>query len=208
MEEVLDLYCLPYDEKVPLVCMDEQPVQFLKETCHPIPAKAGSPERIDYEYERNGTGNVFMFVEPPGCRRHVNVREHKKSLDWAQEIKELLDVEYPKVERIILVMDNLNTHTIASLYKAFTPGEARQLARKLEIHHTPKHGSWLNVAECELSVLTRHCLGRRIGDIQSLHRECKAWEWNRNLKQIGVDWQFTTNVARIKLKQLYPQVND
>jgi len=208
MEEVLDLYSLPYDEEVPLVCMDEQPVQLIKETRDPIPAEPGHPARVDYEYERNGTANVFMFVEPLGGRRSANIRKRKTAVDWAHEIKDLLDEHYPDVERIRLVMDNLNTHKIASLYEAFSPEEARRLARRLEIHHTPKHGSWLNIAECELSSLTRQCLGHRIGDFETLHRETKAWERERNAKQTGVDWQFTNDNARIKLKRLYPQIKE
>jgi len=206
MEEVLDLYSLPYDEEIPLVCMDEQPVQFLGETRVPIPAKPGHPARVDYEYERKGTANVFMFMEPLGGRRTVKIRERKTAVDWAHEIKELLDEGYPKADRVRLVMDNLNTHKIASLYEAFPPEEAHRFARRLEIHYTPRHGSWLNVAECELSSLTRQCLGRRIGDLETLRRETKAWERERNEKQTGVDWQFTVGNARIKLKRLYPQI--
>jgi len=208
MEEVLDLYSLPYDEEIPLVCMDEQPVQLIGETRVPIPAKPGHPARVDYEYERKGTANVFMFMEPLGGRRTVNIRERKTAIDWAHEVKELLDEGYPEADQVRLVMDNLNTHKIASLYEAFPPEEARRLARRLEIHYTPRHGSWLNVAECELSSLTRQCLGHRIGDLETLHRETKAWERERNEKQTGVDWQFTTDNARIKLKRLYPQIKE
>ena len=206
MEEVLDLYCSPNDPEIPLVCMDEQPVQLVKETRTPIPAGPGHPERVDYEYERGGTANVFMFVEPLGGWRCANIREHKTRVDWATGIKELLEVHYPDAKRVRLVMDNLNTHGIASLYEAFAPEEARRLARRLEIHHTPKHGSWLNIAEIELSVLTRQCLDRRMGDIETLRRETKAWERNRNEWQKGVDWRFTNDDARIKLKRLYPQI--
>jgi hypothetical protein len=205
MEEVLDLYCAPYDREVPLVCMDEQPIQLLKETRVSLPAEPGHPARVDYEYERGGTTNVFMFVEPLGEYRCANIRQQKTRVDWAAEVKELLEVHYPKVAKVRLVMDNLNTHSIASLYEAFPPEEARRLARRLEIHHTPKHGSWLNIAEIELSVLTRQCLDRRIPDQETLQREVKAWERNRNTQQKGVDWRFTTDDARIKLKRLYPQ---
>src|SRR3990172_11237116 len=206
MEETLDLYCLPYDPEIPLVGMDEQPVQLVKETRLPIPAGPGHPKRVDYEYERAGTANVFMFVEPLGGRRCANIRRQKTRVDWAHEIKELLNVRYPDAKRVRLVMDNLNTHGTASLYEAFPPEEARRLARRLEIHHTPKHGSWLNMAEIELSVLTRQSLDRRIPDIETLRHEVKAWERNRNGKQKGVDWRFTTEHARIKLRRLYPQI--
>jgi len=212
MEETLDLYQMPYDPSKPMVNMDEQPVQLVKETRAPIPAKAGSadtpgsPERFDYEYERNGTANVFMFAEPLSGKRHVNIRERKTSIDWAQEIKELLDVHYPKADIVRLVCDNLNTHKIGSLYEAFPPEEAHRLSKRLEIHHTPKHGSWLNIAEIELSVLTSQCLDRRIPDIETLRKETKAWEKRRNGLQKGVDWRFTTNDARIRLKRLYPQI--
>ena len=208
MEEVLDLYSLPYDEEIPLVCMDEQPVQLIGETRNPIPAEPGHPARVDYEYKRNGAANVFLFVEPLGGQRTANIRERKTAVDWAHEIKELLDEGYPEADRVRLVMDNLNTHKIASLYEAFSPEKARRLARRLEIHYTPIHGSWLNVAECELSSLTRQCLGRRIGDIETLRSETKAWERERNEKQTGVDWQFRTDNARIKLKRLYPQIKE
>ena len=206
MEDVLDLYCLPYDPEIPAVNMDEQPVQLIKETRAPVPAAPGRPARTDYEYERNGTANIFMFVEPLGGWRKANVRKQKTSVDWAHEIKELLDVDYPDAKKVRLVMDNLNTHKIGALYEAFAPDEARRLARRLEIHHTPKHGSWLNIAEIELSVLTKQCLGRRIPDLEMLHRETKTWERERNRNQKGVDWRFTTDDARIKLKRLYPQI--
>jgi len=211
MEKVLDLYQMPYDPSKPMVNMDEQPVQLIKETRTPIPAKAGSadkpgsPERFDYEYERNGTANVFMFTEPLSGTRHVNIRERKTALDWAEEIKELLDVHYPEADIVRLVCDNLNTHKIGSLYEAFPPEEAHRLAKRLEIHYTPKHGSWLNIAEIELSALTNQCLDRRIPDIETLRNETKAWEKRRNGLQKGVDWRFTTNDARIRLKRLYPK---
>lgn len=207
MEDVLDLYCLPYDPEVPLVCMDEQPTQLIAETRPTLPQEPGKPERYDYEYERKGTAANFMFTEPLGGWRKVSVRERRTSIDWAQEIKELLDRDYPEAEKIRLVVDNLNTHKIASFYEAFEPEEARRLAKRLEIHYTPKHGSWLNIAEIELSVLTNQCLNNRyIADIQTLAKETKAWEKRRNFNQKGVDWQFTTADARIKLKRLYPQI--
>jgi hypothetical protein len=207
MEDVLDLYCLPYDPEVPLICMDEQPTQLIAETRPTLPQKPGKPERYDYEYERKGTAANFMFTEPLGGWRKVSVRERRTSIDWAQEIKELLDRDYPEAEKIRLVVDNLNTHKIASLYEAFEPEEARRLAKRLEIHYTPKHGSWLNIAEIELSVLTSQCLNNRcIPDIQTLVKETKAWEKHRNRSQKGVDWQFTTADAWIKLKRLYPQI--
>ena len=206
MEDILELYCLPYDPNVPLVCMDEQPRQLIKETRTALPAMPGKPQCVDYEYERNGTANIFMFVEPLGAWRHPNVRERKTAVDWAHEIKELLEVHYPQAPLVRLVCDNLNTHKIASLYEAFSPQEARLLAKRLEIHYTPKHGSWLNIAESELSVLTRQCLNRRIPDMDTLRHETQTWGRTRNEQQKGVDWQFTTDDARIKLKRLYPQI--
>ncbi|MGD9506327.1 MAG: IS630 family transposase, partial [Syntrophobacteraceae bacterium] len=211
MEEVLDLYREPYDPKRLMVNMDEQPVQLIKETSIPIPAAPGRPERIDYEYERNGTADIFMFTEPLTGKSHVSVRERRTSIDWAQEVKELLDVRYPEADIVQLVNDNLNTHKIDSLYEAFEPEEARRLAKRLEIHYTPKHGSWLNIAEIELSALTDQCLDRRIPDMDTLRKETKAWEtkaWEtkRNELQKGIDWRFTTSDARIKLKRLYPKI--
>lgn len=206
MEDVLEVYHLPYDPQWPQVCMDEQPIQLIKETRTPIPAGPGKPEQYDYEYERSGTANIFLFVEPLGGWRHVNVTAHRTSVDWAHQIRELVDVHYPETEGIRLVMDNLNTHTVASLYEAFPAQEARRLAQKLEIHYTPKHGSWLNIAEIELSAMTRQCLNRRIPDRATLTSEVAAWEHERNGRQKGVDWRFTTKNARIKLKRLYPQI--
>jgi len=206
MEDILELYCLPYDPNVPLVCMDEQPRQLIKETRTALAAMPGKPRCVDYEYERNGTANIFMFVEPLGAWRQANVRERKTAVDWAHEIKELLEVHYPQVPLVRLVCDNLNTHKIASLYEAFSPKEARLLAKRLEMHYTPRHGSWLNIAESELSVLTRQCLNRRIPDMDTLGHETQTWGRTRNEQQKGVDWQFTTDDARIKLKRLYPQI--
>ena len=206
MEDILDLYCLPYDPEIARINMDEQAVQLIKETVEPLPIEPGQVQRYDYKYERMGTAVNFMFNEPLGNWRKVNVRERKTSIDWAHEIKELLDHDYPNARRVILICDNLNTHKIASLYEAFEPKEARRLAQRLEIHYTPKHGSWLNVAEIELSVFTQQCLQRRIPEISLLRNEAKAWYQKRNHKQKGIDWQFKTNDARIKLKRLYPQI--
>jgi len=208
MEDILELYCLPYDPRVPVVNMDEQPVQLIQETRRPIPAHRGRPARYDYEYERAGTANVFVFIEPLRGWRKTSVRERKTRIEWAHEIKELLEVDYPHAEKVRLVSDNLNTHTIASLYEAFPPQEARRLAKRLEMHHTPKHGSWLNVAESELSVLTRQCLDRRIPDVKTLTSETKAWERRRNATGRRVDWRFTTRDARIRLKHLYPHYKE
>lgn len=206
MEDVLEIYKMPYNPAIPVICMDEQPTQLIKETRTKMTVEPGKPERVDYEYERNGTAANFMFTEPLGSWRKVHVRQQKTSLDWAQEIKELLDKDYPQVQKIVLVCDNLNTHKVASLYEAFAPQEALRLARRLELHYTPKHGSWLNVAEIELSVFTKQCLDRRIPDRTTLQQEAKAWYRKRNANQKAVDWQFTTNDARVKLKKLYPQI--
>lgn len=205
MEDILEVYKRPYDAKRPVVCMDEQPTQLIKETRVPLPLSPGTPARFDYEYERNGTANNFMFTEPLGDWRRVSVRERKTKLDWAAEIKHLLDVEYPKVEAVVLVMDNLNTHTPGALYDAFPPQEARRLLDRLEIHYTPKHGSWLNIAEIELSVFTRQCLDRHLPNLSTLRDEAAAWGKTRNTAKKSVDWQFTTEKARVKLKRLYPQ---
>ena len=204
MEDVLDLYQQPYDPMLPLVCMDEKTVQLLKEKREPISAKPGKPEREDYEYERRGIANVFLFTEPLIGKCHLHVRGRKTGIDWANEIKTLLEVYYPESKRVCLVCDNLKTHSIASLYKAFPAEEARRLARRLEMHYTPKHGSWLNIAEIELHSLTKQCLERRIPDAEALAVEIKAWEKRRNEGQKTVDWQFTTQDARIKRKRLYP----
>ncbi len=206
MEDVLEIYKRPYNSAIPVICMDEQPTQLIKETRRKIAVEPGKPERVDYEYERNGTAANFMFSEPLGSWRKVNVRQRRTSIDWAYEITELLDEDYAEAEKVILVCDNLNTHKIASLYEAFEPKEARRLTERLEIHYTPKHGSWLNVAEIELSVFTEQCLDRRIPDMATLQQEAKAWYRKRNARQKAVDWQFTTEKARIKLKRLYPQI--
>lgn len=206
LEDVLDVYCLGYDPRWPQVCMDEQSRQLIKETRTPLAAAPGKPQREDYEYERKGTANLFMFVEPLTGWRQVTVTERRTAVEWAHQIRDLVDVHYPQAERIRLVMDNLNTHKVASLYEAFAPAEARRIAQRLEIHHTPKHGSWLNMAEIELSALTQQCLDRRIPDIDTLRRETTVWATERNARQKGVDWRFTTPDARIKLKRLYPQI--
>jgi DDE superfamily endonuclease len=208
MEDVLEIYHLPYDLQVPMIRMDEQPVQLIKEVRKPLPAAEGTPERYDYEYERNGTANIFMFTEPLRGVRSVSVRAHKTAIDWATELQQLLDTRYPAADRIRLVCDNLNTHGIGSLYEAFPPEQARRLASRLEIHHTPKHGSWLNIAEVELSALTMQCLDRRLPDMETLIDETQQWDKRRNASQKGVDWQFSTHDARIKLKRLYPQIQE
>ena len=206
MEEILELYHRPFDPECPLICMDEQPIQLIGETRIPIPATINHPEIIDYEYRRNGTANIFMFTEPLNSWRNATVRITKTKTDWALEIKELLNVYYPNANKVILVCDNYSTHTMGALYATFPPEEASRLLKRLEIHYTPKHGSWLNIAECELSALTRQCLDRRMGDLETLKREVNFWKVKRNELQKGVDWQFTTVDARIKLKRLYPQI--
>ena len=208
MEDVLEVYRRPYDPQRPVICLDEQPTQLIGETRTPIALQPGQAQRYDYEYERIGTANNFMIIEPLAGWRKVSVRATKTALDLAHEIKELLDVDYPNAEKVVLVWDNLNTHAPASLYKAFPPQEARRLLDRLEIHYTPKHGSWLDIAEIELSVFTKQCLDRRIDDIDTLRREAKAWADRRNASAAVVDWQFTTDNARIKLKRLYPQLKE
>jgi hypothetical protein len=204
MEEVLDLYQQPYDPARPLVCLDELSAQLLADVRPPQPPAPGRPARQDSEYERHGVANVFLCYEPLRGWRHVSVTERRTRRDWAAVIQDLVDVRYPDAERIVLVQDNLNTHTVASLYEAFPPAEARRLARKLELHFTPKHGSWLNMAEIELSSLRRQCLARRIPNADQLAREVAAWEAYRNARGGTARWQFTTADARIRLKHLYP----
>ena len=207
MEEVLDTYAEPYDTKHPVLCMDEQPVQLLKETRVPIPATKEHARRVDYEYERAGTASVFLFCEPLQGWRFLSVRERRTKVDWALEVEELLRTRYAAAEKVILVCDNLNTHTPGAFYEAFAPEKARSIVRRLEFRHTPKHGSWLNIAECELSAMTRQCLkGRRFGTIEEIRKETKAWQQRTNDKQRGVDWQFRIDDARIKLKSLYPKL--
>jgi transposase len=204
MEDVLDVYKRPYDEKRPVVCMDETNKQQLKEVRAPFPMEPGKPEKFDTEYERNGTSNIFISFEPLKGKRRLKVTDNRRRKDWANFIKEVVDMDYPDAEKIVLVMDNLNTHSGTSLYETFEPAEAKRILDKLEIHYTPKHGSWLNIAELELSHLSRQCLNRRIEDQEKLTKEVAAWERRRNQKQVKVNWQFTTEKARIKLKKLYP----
>jgi len=204
MEDVLDVYELPYDPARPVVCMDEKPYQLLGDAREPLPMRPGDTKKIDSEYVRNGTCSIFAFIEPLGGKHHVSVREHRTATDWAEEIRYLTEEMYPDAEKIILVMDNLNTHKPASLYKAFPPEVARLILRRLEIHYTPKHGSWLDIAEIELNVMTRQCLDRRIDNITDLRSELEAWEDERNQHQATVNWQFRTADARIKLSSLYP----
>lgn len=206
MEDVLELYQEPYDPRRPVICMDEQPRQLIRELRRPIPGEPGRPARYDHEYERAGTANIFLFCEPLAGWRRVEATERRTRLDWADQVRRLLDCDYPEAELVRLVLDNLNTHNAASLYEAFEPATARRLARRLEFHHTPKHGSWLNVAEVELSALSKQSLRGRIPDIEALAERVGAWSRQRNAAQKGVDWQFTTEDARIKLKRLYPQL--
>jgi transposase len=207
MEEVLETYAQPYDPACPVLCMDEQPVQLLKETRTPIPATATHGRRVDYEYERAGTANIFMFTEPLAGWREVAVRQTKTKLDWAHEMARLLEGRYEHCEKVILVSDNLNTHTKGAFYEAFEPERARQLVRRLEFRHTPKHGSWLNIAENELSSVTRQCVsGRRFGDIDALREETSAWSTDVNNTQRGVDWQMKIDDARTKLISIYPKI--
>ena len=204
MEDVLAVYHLPYEPAYPVVCMDESCKQMVGEVRDPIPCAPGRPVRIDDEYVRNGVAEIFMEVEPFAGKRHVAVTERRTRKDWALQIKQMLDECYPDANKVRLVMDNLNTHNIASLYEAFEPGEARRLAERLEIHYTPKHGSWLNMAEIELSVLKGQCLGCRIPDMATMQAEVSAWQKDRNNSARKIDWQFTTADARTKLKRLYP----
>ena len=202
----MEVYHRPYVPDYPVVCMDESSKQLIGEVTEPIPAAPGHPLLKDDEYVRNGVAEIFLEVEPLAGRRHVEVTERRTMLDWAKNIRDMLDIRYPKAKKVVLVMDNLNTHTIASLYEAFPPEEALRLANRLEIHHTPKHGSWLNIAEIELSALKRQCLSERIPDINLMRRKIRVWNNTRNSKQTKVDWQFTTENARIKLKRLYPKL--
>lgn len=206
MEDVLDVYHRAYDANRPLVCLDETSKQLVSETRPSIPCKPGQVRRVDPEYRRNGTASVFMMTLPLEGKRHVRVREHRKREDFAEVVRELCDVLYPQAEKIVLVMDQLNTHNVASLYQAFKPEEAKRLAEKLEIHHTPKHGSWLNMAEIELSVLSRQCLKGYFENREQLSKKIMAWERSRNETRADIDWRFTTADARIKLKRLYPKI--
>jgi hypothetical protein len=207
MEELLDLYEAPPDPKRPTVCFDELPYQIVAETRCPVPARAGRPARVDYEYRRNGTANLFLRFEPARGWRRVHVTDRRTKQDFAHEMKALVDEDYPDAEVIRLVCDNLNTHTAAALYATYPPAEARRIARKLDFHYTPKHGSWLNMAEIELSVLSGQCLDRRLGDRATLEREVAAWEADRNRQQATVQWRFTSVVARTKLHRVYPSLS-
>lgn len=206
MEDVLDVYKRPYDPKRPNVCLDETSKQLIGETRIPVLASPGQPARYDYEYKRNGVANLFMIFEPLVGKRHVKVTQRRTKVDWAYCVREMVDQIYPDAEQIVLVMDNLNTHNKSSLYEAFEPAEAKRIADKLEIHYTPKHGSWLDMAEIELGILARQCLSRRIDNMEKLKGEVAAWQMIRNTAEAKVNWRFTTEDARIKLRKLYPSI--
>ena len=206
MEDVLEVYLRPRDSKRPLVCLDEASKQLVAETRKSIPVEPGKPKRVDAEYRRCGTASVFMMTAPLENKRHVRVRRHRTRVDFAIVVKELCDDLYPEAEKIVLVMDNLNTHDIASFYEAFEPVETRRLAERLEIHHTPKHGSWLNMAEIELSILSRQCMRDYFESIEELASSIECWQDSRNETESGINWQFTTADARIKLRKLYPVI--
>ena len=206
MEDVLEVYKLPYDSKRPVVCLDETNRQLIGEKIAPVPGKPTNPKKYDYEYVRNGVADIFMMFEPLAARRHTAVTDTRTKLDFAQCLCELSDQYYPHAEKILLVMDNLNTHSLASLYTAFPPAEARRLAERFEIHHTPKHASWLNMAEIEIGVMSRQCLSERIPSKDIMASKIAAWTHNRNLAASSVNWQFSTADARIKLKHLYPKI--
>jgi len=204
MEDVLDLYAEPYNPRLPVVCFDERPYQLIGETRQPVPAEPGQRARYDYEYRRNGTCNLFTYLQPLAGWRHVVVTERRTKVDFAHRMKELVDVHFAEAEKIRLVVDNLNIHTSAAFYQAFDPTEARRLVCHVEFHYTPKHGSWLNMVEAELAVLSSQCLDRRIAEIETLRGEINAWEQERNQKKATVKWQFKTTDARTKLQRLYP----
>ena len=204
MEDVLEVYARPYDPAQPVVCMDEKPYQLLAHARDPIGAAPGRDRKQDSEYVRHGTCSIFVWVEPLAGWRHVDAQRRRTKIDWAHQVERLLTIDYPDADKVVLVMDNLNTHNTGSLYEAFEPAKAFALAQRLEIHHTPKHGSWLNIAEIELSALTRQCLDRRIDDLDVLNTELAAWQAATNADQRQVNWQFTTDNARIKLRHLYP----
>jgi len=206
MEDVLGVYARPHDPAKPVVCVDEGGKQLVGDVRPPLPVRPGTPERVDYEYQRNGTANVFMAFEPLAGVRHAEVTDRKTSRDFARFARRVVDEWYPAADKVVLVLDNLSTHAPAAFYEAFEPAEARRLCDRIEWHYTPKHGSWLNVAELELSVLARQCLDRRIPDLDTLKQEVAAWEAGRNTAVVRVDWQFTTADARIKLKRLYPAI--
>ena len=206
MEDVLEVYLRPRNSKRPLVCLDEASRQLIAETRKSIPVGPGKPKRVDAEYRRCGTASVFMMTAPLENKRHVRVRQHRTRIDFAIVVRELCDDLYPEADKIVLVMDNLNTHNVASLYEAFEPAKARRLAEKLEIHYTPKHGSWLNMAEIELSILSRQCMRDYFESIEELTRSVGCWQDSRNESESGINWQFTTADARIKLRKLYPAI--
>ncbi len=208
MEDVLEVYQRAYAPSHPTVCMDESNKQLVGESAEPLPLAPGQPPRYDYEYSRHGVNNLFMFFEPLAGQRFVKVTDHRTKIDWAYAVRDLVDVCYPDAQLITLVMDNLNTHSLGSLYEAFAPSEAKRIADRLEVHHTPKHGSWLNMAELELGILARQCLDRRIPDPSTLKHCVALWQTNRNQSQVTVDWQFTSADARIKLKHLYPSFHE
>ncbi len=207
MEDVLEVYQRHKDDTNPIVCVDETSKQHIKETRKPLPIVEGLPHRYDYEYQRNGVSNMFMIFAPLAGFRHIEVTDTRTSIDFAHICRDIVDVHFPDAQKITLVCDNLNTHKPSSLYKTFQPDQARRIAKKLEFHYTPKHGSWLNMAEIELSVLTRGCLSRRIADQETLKQEIQAWQTQRNEKQANISWRFTTDEARIKLKRLYPSIS-
>lgn len=208
MEDVLDVYCRPHDPAYPVVCLDESPKVLQQDVRPPLPMEPGVPERIDGHYERQGTANLFIACEPLRGWRQLKVTERRTKLDWAEFVRELVEVHYPEATRIVLVMDNLNTHRPASLYEAFPPAQAKRIWDRLELHYTPKHGSWLNIAECELSVLSRQCTNRRLPTSEALAAEVRAWQEERNGHTAKVDWRFTTADARIRLKHLYPKIDE
>lgn len=206
MEDILEVYARPHDANFPVVCMDESSIQLIGEVSDPIPAAPGHSELVDDEYVRKGVASIFLEVEPLGGKRQVKITERRTRQDWAIFVREMLEERYPDAEKVVLVMDNLNTHSIASLYATFSPEKARELAGRLELHFTPKHGSWLNISEIELSVLKRQCLSGRIDCIEKMREKVAAWNIDRNNRQTKVDWQFSTDDARIKLKRLYPKL--
>jgi transposase len=208
MEDVLEVYKRSYDPLIPVVCFDETNRQLIEETRNSIEVKPGQPKRVDYEYKRNGVVNLFMMFMPLESKRYVELYEQRTKKDFAEAIRRLVDIYYAHAEKIVLVMDNLNTHSIGSLYEAFEPAEARRIVEKLEIHYTPKHGSWLNMAEIEIGVMSRQCLSEYVPTMKQMKNEVQSWQHKRNWKGITVNWQFTTEDARIKLKKLYPEIKE
>jgi len=207
MEDILSVYLRPYDERLPQICIDEISKQLVSEKRLPLPVAPGKTECYDYEYERQGVRNIFIANEPLTGRRYLKVTERRTKRDWAEFLREMVDIQYPQAEKIVLVLDNLNIHTLVALYETFAPEEARRIIERVEIHYTPKHGSWLNMAEIELSVLGRQCLDRRIGTEDELKKEVAAWQEDRNSSEKKINWRFTTQDARMKLKHLYPSIS-